>query len=117
MSGERYTVDANILVYAIDFDAGYKHDLAKRIWAATQHRNCLLTTQALAETYNVIAKKRPVHSKEAYRLLSMLAASVSVVSADSSDFELAMVAHLPDPFTSGMPCFGPRRDVTDARPF
>jgi predicted nucleic acid-binding protein len=93
MSGERYTVDANILVYAIDLDSGYKHYLAKRLWAAMQRRNCLLTTQTLAETYNAISKKRPAHTEEACRLLSMLAISVPVVSADSSDFELAMVAH------------------------
>lgn len=93
MSAERYTLDANILVYAIDSDAGHKNVIAKRLWAASREHNCILTTQTLAEAYNAISRKQSHRADEAYLLLSTLSSKLPVVSANNKDFQEAMLAH------------------------
>lgn len=93
MSAERYTLDANILVYAIDPTDPRKHEIARNLWEAARDNPCVLTTQTLAETYNAVSKKKPERAEDAYVALSALSSEVHVVSANVSDFEDAMTAH------------------------
>jgi predicted nucleic acid-binding protein len=93
MSVDRYTLDANILVYAIDSDAGAKHVIARRLLEAATTRDCILSTQTLAETYNVVVRKQPKRGDDVYRLLSNLSILMQIVSANAEDFEVAMIAH------------------------
>jgi len=55
----RYTFDANMLVYAVDKDAGKRHTLAADLLrsAAERNSNCVLTVQVLAEFYTVTTRK------------------------------------------------------------
>jgi predicted nucleic acid-binding protein len=49
MSAERFTLDANILIYAVDGQAGARHATALAIVERAPARDCWLTTQTLSE--------------------------------------------------------------------
>ena len=51
MSAERFTLDTNILVYAVDAREGYKRELAIRIIEAAGGLDCPLALQAVGEFY------------------------------------------------------------------
>lgn len=54
----RVFVDANILVYAHDADAGAKHDVAKVALAEIWAERCgVLSTQVLEEFYSAVTRK------------------------------------------------------------
>lgn len=57
MNGERITIDTNILFYAIDADAGKKHNLAIKIIERALTCDCLLTLQALSEFFYATTRK------------------------------------------------------------
>jgi len=69
MSGERFTLDTNVLVYAADRRAGVKHDLAVDILDRSVERDCVLTVQALGEFYAAVARKRLLAAAEAAELI------------------------------------------------
>ena len=48
MQDERFTLDTNILVYAVDRDAGERHDTAIDLVDNTVRQDCILTLQALS---------------------------------------------------------------------
>lgn len=58
MSGERVFVDANIIVYAYDRDAGRKHEIARDLlvglWSAA---GGVISTQILQEFYITVTRK------------------------------------------------------------
>ena len=93
MSVERYTLDANILVYALDPTHTTKHAIARGLWEAARDSSCVLTTQTLAEAYNAICRKLPDQRENAYIALLALSTEIPVVSAHVTDFEDAMAAH------------------------
>ena len=51
MSAERFSLDTNILVYALDASAGRKHVIAAEIVDRAIDGDCALTLQALSEFY------------------------------------------------------------------
>ena len=65
MSGERFSLDTNILVYALDAAAGAKHLLAAQIVDRAVDRDCLMTLQALSEFYAAVSRKGLVPKAEA----------------------------------------------------
>ena len=50
MSAERFTLDTNLLVYAIDRDAGERHQQAVAIVDRAVELDCVLTLQVLASS-------------------------------------------------------------------
>jgi predicted nucleic acid-binding protein len=60
MSDSRFTLDSNILIYALDRLAGDRHVLAARIIARAQFTDCLLTLQSISEFYAASTRKRLV---------------------------------------------------------
>ena len=46
---ERITLDTNILVYAVDLDAGERNETARSVMGAAARKDCYLTVQALGE--------------------------------------------------------------------
>jgi predicted nucleic acid-binding protein len=54
----RFTLDTNILVYALDRDAGERHRTALDIARRARGRDCVLTLQALAELFRVLTGPR-----------------------------------------------------------
>lgn len=53
----RVTFDTNILVYAIDVDAGDKHETALDLIGRAVANDCVLTLQSLAEFFFVATRK------------------------------------------------------------
>ena len=53
----RFSLDTNIRVYAVDRDAGERHERAKELVGQAASRDCVLTVQALAEFFHVTTRK------------------------------------------------------------
>lgn len=54
---ERFTIDANILVYAVDRRAGDRHDMARMIIDRAMSCDCRIGLQAVSEFFTVAARK------------------------------------------------------------
>lgn len=65
MKDRRLTLDTNILVYAMDRDAGDRHELAKEIVDRAVASDCVLTLQSLCEFYTAVTGKGKMPVKEA----------------------------------------------------
>ena len=61
----RFTLDTNLLVYAIDSAAGARHELAREIVRHAVQLDCWLTLQAVSEFYVVASRKRIVPPPDA----------------------------------------------------
>jgi predicted nucleic acid-binding protein len=85
------TFDTNILVYAVDFEAGPRHqraaDLVER---AIRHRLGIITLQALGEFFNVLTRKMRVEAKAAAELVEGWMAALPVHSAGDGELADAM---------------------------
>lgn len=57
----RFTVDSNILVYAVDRGTPQKHRLASDLMIRAALLDAVLTAQALGEFLNVVRCKHPAH--------------------------------------------------------
>lgn len=90
MSGERYTIDANILFYALDDRADEKREVARALLRAVLQNRCPIAVQTLGETYNAMSKRRPALTAEVKAILSHLTSIIEVVTADPADFLEAM---------------------------
>ena len=53
----RFSLDTNILVYAVDRDAGKRHDRSRTLLGRAARRDCVLTVQALAEFFHATTRK------------------------------------------------------------
>ena len=62
---ERFTLDTNLLVYAIDNAAGTRHDAARQIIQHAVRVDCWLTLQAVSEFYAVVTRKGIVQPPDA----------------------------------------------------
>lgn len=62
---ERFSLDTNLLVYAIDSRAGIRHELAKQIIERAVRCDCWLTLQAVCEFYSAVTRKRVLPNHEA----------------------------------------------------
>ena len=67
MTGESFTLDANILVYFADHREPRKRVLAQEIMRHAPACDCLLTHQALGEFFNAACKKLRIPASEAAR--------------------------------------------------
>lgn len=65
MSGSRFTLDSNILVYALDRQAGERHRLASVIIDRAVLLDCRVTLQAISEFFAVCVRTRLVPIDEA----------------------------------------------------
>lgn len=99
MSADRYTLDTNVLVYAVERSESWKHELAVEIVNRSIDRPCTLTLQALAEFIAVISRKRPderpfaiEQARDWLSLFPVTAASIDAFRAALSAFEAGQVA-------------------------
>jgi predicted nucleic acid-binding protein len=65
MNDKIITLDTNILVYAIDIDAGERHERAIDIIEQVRFLDCVLTLQALSEFFTVATRKNKMPIEEA----------------------------------------------------
>ena len=62
---ERFTLDTNLLVCAIDNAAGARHDVAGQIIQHAVRLDCWLTLQAVSEFYAAVTRKGIVQPRDA----------------------------------------------------
>ena len=91
-ASERFTLDTNLLVYAIDSAAGIRHQLSREIVQYAVGLDCWLTLQAVSEFYAAVSRKRVVPPADAAAqaidwldLFPCAAASSSAVRAALAD--------------------------------
>jgi len=65
MTAERFTLDTNILVYAVDAHEGRKRDFATRIIEAAVGLDCPLALQVVGEFYAAATTKLKLDAKDA----------------------------------------------------
>lgn len=61
----RFTLDSNVLIYAVNGSAGTKHEVARDIILASVRLDCILTLQAVSEFFWVVCRKRIVPPAQA----------------------------------------------------
>ncbi len=57
MSGERFTLDTNVLFYHVDTGAGQRHERAMQIVERAVATDCWLTLQSVSEFYAAVMRK------------------------------------------------------------
>ena len=65
MSGRRFTLDTNVLVYGLDQASADRHSLAVGIIKRAMASDCWLTLQSISEFYAATTHKRLVSIEEA----------------------------------------------------
>jgi predicted nucleic acid-binding protein len=93
MTVERFTLDANILVYSLDSTGGAKHDLAAEIVKAAARRPCVLTFQSLAETYWAVSRKNIAPRAE---IAAQIGDWMEIFPCAAVDAEALLAATAPD---------------------
>lgn len=90
MTAERFSLDTDILVYAVDRTAGDKHARAVDLIYAAAAVDCILTVQCLAEFFHVVTRKRAMPAKAAAALVEDWRIQFPVVAADGPVLGAAM---------------------------
>ncbi len=92
MSGEKFTLDTNILVYSIDRQSGDRHAHAMDLVERMSRCDCILTLQALAEFYNAATRKGKMPREDAQAQVHDWMILFPVVNAEPSTLQRAMRA-------------------------
>ncbi len=92
MSDERFTLDTNLLVYAIDRDADERHLQAIAIVDRAVEQDCVLTLQVLAKFFHAVTRKGKMPAAEAREQVSDWLIMFPVVAADGQALTRAMGA-------------------------
>lgn len=77
----RFTLDTNVLVYAVDLDAGDKHELAVELIERAALADGVLTLQCLSEFFAVVTRRGRVAPAKAGEIVERLATVFPVVVA------------------------------------
>ena len=92
MSAERYSIDTNILVYAVDRREGDKHLRALDIVDRSVDLDCVLTGQSLAELVVVATRRRKLSKPHAIAQARDWRSLFPVVTASARTFDAALGA-------------------------
>lgn len=88
----RFSLDTNILVYAVDRDAGNRHQLALELVGRAARRDCVITLQALAEFFHSTTRKNLLSVSQARTYIDDWRDVFTIVMADSNTLTVAMDA-------------------------
>jgi predicted nucleic acid-binding protein len=88
----RFSLDTNILVYAVDRDAGDRHQHSKGLVARAAQSDCVLTVQALAEFFHATTRKKLLQPAVARTFVRDWLEVFRITSADEWAFADAMDA-------------------------
>jgi predicted nucleic acid-binding protein len=92
----RFTFDTNILVYAIDTQAGDRHKIALDLVRRAGGRDCVITLQALAELFRALTGKHRIAPEKAAAIIQSWRDAMPVFAADEvclTDAIDAVTAH------------------------
>ena len=88
----RFSLDTNILVYAVDRDAGVRHKLSRALVGRAARSDCVLAAQALAEFFHATTRKGLLAPAAASALVRDWLDVFHVTSADTVALVEAMDA-------------------------
>ena len=88
----RSCLDANILVYSVDLDAGERYERAKRIIALALHSDCVVPLQALAEFFLVTTRRKLLEPERARVLVRDWTNAFRIYWADTATLFDAIAA-------------------------
>ncbi len=88
----RFSLDTNILVYAVDRNAGERQLQAGELVGRAAKRDCVLTMQALAEFFHATTRKNLLAPARARAFVRSWSDVFEVVSADAAVLSDAMDA-------------------------
>ncbi|MDE0060022.1 MAG: PIN domain-containing protein [Defluviicoccus sp.] len=80
----RFSLDTNILVYAVDRDAGERHRVSRELIGRAARCDCVLTVQALAEFFHATTRKNLLDPERAGAFLRGWRDVFEVTAADDS---------------------------------
>ncbi|MEE4380007.1 MAG: PIN domain-containing protein [Candidatus Competibacteraceae bacterium] len=99
MNANRFTLDTNLLIYAIDRDAGTRHQQAITLVDQAVEQDCVLSMQVLAEFFHAVTRKGKMPLAEASEQVRDWQILFPMVAADGQALLQAMSAvqhhHLP----------------------
>ncbi len=78
----RFTFDTNILVYAVDSDAGERHRIALDLVRRARGLDCMITLQALAELFRTLTARHDIAPVRAAEIVQGWRDAMPVVAAD-----------------------------------
>lgn len=87
----RVTLDANVLVYSLHVE-DRRHARAVEIVGRATAGDCVLTMQALAETFNVLTRKRGFEPRRASEEINRFRRAISYCAVQPADLDAAMDA-------------------------
>ena len=88
----RFSLDTNILVHAVDRDAGERHRRSRELMGQAALGDCVLTVQALAEFFHATTRKNLLEPEHASAFVRSWLDVFEVTSADDSALLDAMDA-------------------------
>ena len=88
----RFSLDTNILVYAVDRDAGERHRRSKELMERSARSDCVLAVQALAEFFHATTRKDLLDPQRASAFVRSWRDVFQVTSADDSALDDAIGA-------------------------
>ena len=88
----RFSLDTNILVYAIDRDAGERHERSRELIGRAARRDCVLTVQALGEFFHATTRKNLLEAARARAFVRDWLDVFPVTAADDTALVDAMEA-------------------------
>ena len=88
----RFSLDTNILVYAVDRDADERHDWSRALLDRAARCDCVITVQALAEFFHATTRKNLLTLERASALVRDWSEVFQIVSAGASALVDAMDA-------------------------
>ncbi len=89
-AADRFTLDSNVLVYALDSKAGEKHGRAAAVVGAAAEHDCILTIQALAEFFAVVARKGIVSPRQAAEQVQDWMIAFPLIAAGEAALQTAL---------------------------
>ena len=88
----RFSLDTNILVYAVDRDAGERHERSRELIGRAARRDCVLTVQALGEFFHATTRKNLLEAARARAFVRDWLDVFPVTAADDTALVDAMEA-------------------------
>jgi predicted nucleic acid-binding protein len=92
MSGNRITLDTNILIYAANIDAGHKHLLAIKVLERALQCDCVLTLQSLSEFFAAVTRKGLLSPKLAAERVEDLSTIFPIITPKEHSLKSAIEA-------------------------
>ena len=86
----RFTLDANILIYAVNVDMPEKHQIAAGLMETATRKDCLLTLQAIGEFFYACRRKGLASMDEVIAITRVWQQIFTIVPADQETFNEAV---------------------------